>query len=103
MEEGTTRGSRYTLAQVTAATKNYAKVLGKGGFGPVYYGKLASGQEVAVKVAAKGSGQGSKEFINEVSYLTRNLCCWWIHLRCINRLINSFFFLSGGASHKGSS
>jgi len=67
MEEGTTaRGSRYTLAQVMAATKNNAKLLGKGGFGPVYYGKLASGQEVAVKVATKGSGQGSKEFINEV-------------------------------------
>jgi predicted Ser/Thr protein kinase len=51
-----------------AATNNNAKLLGKGGFGPVYYGKLASGQEVAVKVAAKGSGQGSKEFINEVLY-----------------------------------
>ncbi|KAG0565321.1 hypothetical protein KC19_8G181600 [Ceratodon purpureus] len=68
---GAKRGSRYTMAQVLAATKNYQTLLGRGGFGPVYYGKLASGQEVAVKVASKGSNQGSKEFINEIDLLTR--------------------------------
>ena len=49
-----------------AATKNNQKFLGKGGFGPVYYGKLDSGNEVAVKIASKDSHEGSKEFINEV-------------------------------------
>lgn len=63
-------GSRFTLAQVMAATKNNAKMLGRGGFGPVYYGRLATGQEVAVKVSAKGSEQGYEEFINEVLYLS---------------------------------
>ncbi|KAG0619177.1 hypothetical protein M758_4G121800 [Ceratodon purpureus] len=64
-------GSRFTLAQVMAATKNNAKMLGRGGFGPVYYGRLATGQEVAVKVSAKGSEQGYEEFINEIELLTR--------------------------------
>lgn len=58
--------AKYTLAQINAATNNYERLIGKGGFGLVYYGKLSSGQEVAVKVAAKGSSQGSREFLNEV-------------------------------------
>jgi hypothetical protein len=52
-----------------AATNHYHTVLGRGGFGPVYYGKLVSGQEVAVKVASVGSSQGSREFINEVYFV----------------------------------
>lgn len=58
--------TKYTLAQVNAATNNNARLLGKGGFGPVYYGILPGGQEVAVKVSAKGSAQGTREFLNEV-------------------------------------
>jgi predicted Ser/Thr protein kinase len=58
-----------------AATNNNAKLLGKGGFGPVYYGKLPTGQEVAVKVSEKGSNQGSKEFINEVLIKLGLLTC----------------------------
>jgi hypothetical protein len=76
MEEGATaRGSRYTLAQVMNATKKNTILLGKGGFGPVYYGKLPTGQEVAVKVSEKGSNQGSKEFINEVLIKLGLLTC----------------------------
>lgn len=63
------RGSKFTYAQVMFATKNNHKMLGKGGFGPVYYGKLQDGQEVAVKVSSKVSAQGSREFINEVLYM----------------------------------
>lgn len=59
-------GTKYTLAQVNAATNNNARLLGRGGFGPVYYGKLPGGREVAVKVSAKGSAQGTREFLNEV-------------------------------------
>lgn len=56
-------GAKHTLAQINAANE---RLIGKGGFGLVYYGKLPSGQEVAVKVVAKGSSQGSCEFLNEV-------------------------------------
>ncbi|PKI40211.1 hypothetical protein CRG98_039404 [Punica granatum] len=34
--------------------------LGEGGFGPVYKGKLPSGQEIAAKRLSRGSGQDSK-------------------------------------------
>ena len=59
------QGPIHSCAVMTATNRN-AQLLGGGGFGSVYDGRLASGQEVAVKVAAKGSNQGSKEFINEV-------------------------------------
>ncbi|GMN68767.1 hypothetical protein TIFTF001_037818 [Ficus carica] len=41
-------------------------MLGEGGFGPVYKGKLSSGQEIAVKRLSKDSCQGLEEFKNEV-------------------------------------
>ncbi|BFI32270.1 hypothetical protein MPTK2_4g04280 [Marchantia polymorpha subsp. ruderalis] len=66
------QGSRtFTLAEIKAATKDFHTMIAEGGFGPVYYGKLADGQEVAVKVH-KGSGsQGATEFFMEVDLLSR--------------------------------
>ncbi|KAF2310403.1 hypothetical protein GH714_009128 [Hevea brasiliensis] len=51
-----------------AATRNFSceNRLGEGGYGPVYKGKLARGQEIAVKRLSKTSHQGLKEFKNEV-------------------------------------
>ncbi|KAF2310911.1 hypothetical protein GH714_018377 [Hevea brasiliensis] len=50
-----------------AATRNFSSEnrLGEGGYGPVYKGKLARGQEIAVKRLSKTSHQGLKEFKNE--------------------------------------
>lgn len=63
----TTGGAKaYSLPEVTAATSNFKRELGKGGFGPVYYGRLPDGQEVAVKVADGSSKHEGKEFYNEV-------------------------------------
>ncbi|KAG1365396.1 putative G-type lectin S-receptor-like serine/threonine-protein kinase [Cocos nucifera] len=45
--------------------------LGEGGFGPVYKGKLPGGQEIAVKRLSKKSGQGLKEFKNEVELISK--------------------------------
>jgi predicted unusual protein kinase regulating ubiquinone biosynthesis (AarF/ABC1/UbiB family) len=41
-----------SLQEVKDATEWFSKnyLLGEGSFGPVYYGKLATGQEVVVKV-----------------------------------------------------
>ncbi|XP_024157650.2 G-type lectin S-receptor-like serine/threonine-protein kinase At1g67520 [Rosa chinensis] len=60
--------SVFSYASVMAATINFAEEnkLGEGGFGPVYKGKLATGQEVAVKRLSKCSGQGTLEFKNEL-------------------------------------
>ncbi|XP_021749302.1 putative receptor-like protein kinase At4g00960 [Chenopodium quinoa] len=58
----------YELKTLEAATNNFSEnqILGKGGFGSVYKGTLANGQEIAVKRLSKISGQGVEEFKNEV-------------------------------------
>ncbi|CAK9266660.1 unnamed protein product [Sphagnum jensenii] len=61
----------YSLAQVTVATDDFKIQIGKGGFGPVYYGKLEDGKEVAIKVLDVKSSRGSSEFFNEVDVLSR--------------------------------
>jgi hypothetical protein len=46
-------------------------MIGKGGFGPVYYGKLEDGQDVAIKELDVKSTQGPSEFFNEVCKSSR--------------------------------
>ncbi|KAI6704875.1 hypothetical protein NL676_007837 [Syzygium grande] len=74
--DGTTKDQELPLFDITtikAATGDFASTnkLGQGGFGPVYKGRLASGQEVAVKRLSKSSGQGSQEFKNEVMLIAK--------------------------------
>ncbi|XP_062012047.1 G-type lectin S-receptor-like serine/threonine-protein kinase At1g67520 [Rosa rugosa] len=66
--EGARDLSVFSYASIVAATCNFSNEnkLGEGGFGPVYKGKLVSGQEVAVKRLSKRSGQGISEFKNEL-------------------------------------
>uniref|UniRef100_A0A7N0TQN3 Receptor-like serine/threonine-protein kinase n=1 Tax=Kalanchoe fedtschenkoi TaxID=63787 RepID=A0A7N0TQN3_KALFE len=58
---------------IAVATNNFSKEnkLGQGGFGPVYMGKLPSGQEVAVKRLSVKSGQGFEEFKNEIILISK--------------------------------
>ncbi|KAM1004049.1 hypothetical protein ACFX2C_004289 [Malus domestica] len=60
--------SVFTYGSVLEATRNFSEEnkLGQGGFGPVYWGKLTTGQEVAVKRLSRCSGQGTEEFKNEL-------------------------------------
>ncbi|KAL2495326.1 Cysteine-rich receptor-like protein kinase 10 [Forsythia ovata] len=53
---------------IKEATDNFSdsNKLGEGGFGPVFKGVLANGEEIAVKRLSTNSEQGSDEFINEV-------------------------------------
>ncbi|KAL3685592.1 hypothetical protein R1sor_003614 [Riccia sorocarpa] len=60
----------FTLKEVEQATKNYKDQIGVGGYGPVFYGKLTDGSEVAVKLNSDNSKQGRTEFLNEVSFLS---------------------------------
>ncbi|XP_020107132.1 probable LRR receptor-like serine/threonine-protein kinase At1g67720 isoform X2 [Ananas comosus] len=60
-----------SLAEIEEATCNFSKQIGQGSFGPVFYGKLKDGKEVAVKVSADASFHGTQQFINEVTLLSR--------------------------------
>ncbi|KDP38976.1 hypothetical protein JCGZ_00733 [Jatropha curcas] len=63
----------FQLTTISEATNGFSSSnkLGEGGFGPVYKGTLAEGQEVAVKRLSKSSGQGMTEFKNEVILIAK--------------------------------
>ncbi|KAG5234842.1 G-type lectin S-receptor serine/threonine-protein kinase [Salix suchowensis] len=63
----------FKLSTITAATDNFspANKLGQGGFGSVYKGLLANGQQVAVKRLSRSSGEGTEEFKNEVMVIAK--------------------------------
>nr|GMC53534.1 G-type lectin S-receptor-like serine/threonine-protein kinase At4g27290 [Ipomoea batatas] len=63
----------FTLETVVSATNNFSSdnFIGKGGFGPVYKGKLPTGTEIAVKKLSEYSGQGAQEWENEVIIIAK--------------------------------
>ncbi|TKY49014.1 G-type lectin S-receptor serine/threonine-protein kinase [Spatholobus suberectus] len=63
----------FDLSTIASATDNFSisNKLGEGGFGPVYKGALENGQEIAVKRLSSGSGQGLKEFKNEIKLIAK--------------------------------
>ncbi|KAF8394112.1 hypothetical protein HHK36_020317 [Tetracentron sinense] len=52
--------------EIKAATNNFKEVIGRGGFGSVYLGKLRDGRVVAVKVRFDQTQLGADSFVNEV-------------------------------------
>ncbi|XP_019096758.1 PREDICTED: receptor-like protein kinase At3g21340 isoform X1 [Camelina sativa] len=66
-----TKNRRFTYSEVVTMTKNFARVLGKGGFGMVYHGTVNGTEQVAVKMLSHSSSQGYKEFKAEVELLLR--------------------------------
>ncbi|CAL5412088.1 unnamed protein product [Camellia sinensis] len=63
----------FDLSTVFAATDKFSSgnKIGEGGFGSVYKGELSNGQEIAVKRLSQSSGQGIKEFKNEVILIAK--------------------------------
>lgn len=64
---------RFSYQELHQATDGFAKdkLLGSGGFGKVYRGKLENNVEVAVKCVNHDSKQGLKEFMAEISSMGR--------------------------------
>ncbi|AES63662.1 putative protein kinase RLK-Pelle-DLSV family [Medicago truncatula] len=63
----------FDIDTILAATDSFSieNKIGQGGFGPVYKGILAQGQEIAVKRLSKTSKQGVTEFMNEVGLVAK--------------------------------
>ncbi|KAF8030793.1 hypothetical protein BT93_D0089 [Corymbia citriodora subsp. variegata] len=61
------------IVAVADATNNFSfqNKVGRGGFGEVYKGVLPTGQDIAVKRLSLTSGQGLKEFKNEVILIAK--------------------------------
>ncbi|XP_039155588.1 LOW QUALITY PROTEIN: probable LRR receptor-like serine/threonine-protein kinase At4g29180 [Eucalyptus grandis] len=69
---GTLRLSKnqlFTSTEITRITDNFGTIIGEGGFGKVYLGRLDNGTKVAVKLLSRSSKQGYKEFHAEVQLL----------------------------------
>ncbi|CAN6442415.1 unnamed protein product [Victoria cruziana] len=66
-------GIRFSFPELQEATKNFdeSSLIGVGGFGKVYKGKVRDGTEVAVKRGKPGSQQGVKEFLTEIDMLSK--------------------------------
>lgn len=62
----TTKSRAFTLDELIAATQNFSREIGRGGFGSVFFGELPQGKTIAVKVLSLSSHQGIQEFLNEV-------------------------------------
>ncbi|XP_010905474.1 L-type lectin-domain containing receptor kinase IX.1 [Elaeis guineensis] len=65
---------KFSYGALAIATRNFAKEakLGEGGFGEVYKGVLHdTKQEVAIKRISRNSRQGKKEYISEVTIISR--------------------------------
>lgn len=63
---------RYPYQELALATRDFAVEgkLGEGGFGSVYKGRL-NGVDVAIKRVSKDGKQGKKEYISEVTIISR--------------------------------
>ncbi|XP_027337734.1 probable LRR receptor-like serine/threonine-protein kinase At1g06840 [Abrus precatorius] len=63
----------FTYGELSTATNNFSSSsqVGQGGYGKVYKGILSDGTVVAIKRAQEGSLQGEKEFLTEISLLSR--------------------------------
>lgn len=65
--DGSLDGAYYiSLTEIEDGTHKFSKKIGEGSFGPVYYGKMRDGKEVAVKISSDQSTHCTQQFLNEV-------------------------------------
>ncbi|CAL5210016.1 unnamed protein product [Lathyrus oleraceus] len=69
-EHGPLSAVRYNYSDIKKITNSFKNILGKGGYGSVYKGKLHDKRNVAVKILSESKGNG-EDFINEVASISR--------------------------------
>lgn len=80
------RRRTFTYSEIKRMTNDFEKVLGKGGFGTVYYGFIDEIRfPVAVKMLSASSAQGYQEFQAEARYIYIEI----LHTYIIRTLISS--------------
>uniref|UniRef100_A0A0D9XCU5 Protein kinase domain-containing protein n=1 Tax=Leersia perrieri TaxID=77586 RepID=A0A0D9XCU5_9ORYZ len=78
-----TENRLFTYEELKKLTNNFQRLIGRGGFGSVYYGRLENNREVAVKIRSEYSRQGLHQFLAEVKNLTK------VHQRNLVSLVGS--------------
>ncbi|XP_020234659.1 probable serine/threonine-protein kinase PBL21 [Cajanus cajan] len=70
--KGNTAAASFGFRELAAATRGFKEVnlIGEGGFGRVYKGRLSTGELVAVKQLSHDGRQGFQEFVTEVLMLS---------------------------------
>uniref|UniRef100_A0A0D9XCV1 Protein kinase domain-containing protein n=1 Tax=Leersia perrieri TaxID=77586 RepID=A0A0D9XCV1_9ORYZ len=66
-----TENRQFTYEELKKLTNNFQRLIGRGGFGSVYYGRLENNSEVVVKIRSEYSRQGLHQFLAEVKNLTK--------------------------------
>ncbi|RLN04313.1 putative LRR receptor-like serine/threonine-protein kinase [Panicum miliaceum] len=66
------RPNVFSNTELKLATDNFSSqnILGEGGYGPVYKGKLPDGRIIAVKQLSQTSHQGKSQFVTEVATIS---------------------------------
>lgn len=57
---------QFSFNELEKFTNRFERLIGQGGFGPVYFGRLEDNAEVAVKIRSESSSHGITEFFAEV-------------------------------------
>lgn len=94
---------RFSYNELKHITNNFNTIIGRGGFGFVYAGRLENGASVAVKMRSETSSQGNAEFLAEAQHLARihhrNLVSLIGYCKDMKHLSLVYEYMEGGNLH----